>query len=263
MVDQGTSAARSADKAPGAHTAAYTPTSATLGPPASVDGPASGHSSAFPESRQQPPWQLPFSPRDPIRAATDEALATWAAESVKSPAAADAVNIPSAADSHGSSGGSNDQTTRDNQDFKAAMAGVRDGLRQLLETEERPEWRERISRLISQADTQTADADELLQAGTGQPPDRAFRLAAGHTALADDVEDAQAEAEDDKESIWDKIKRWLRKAGRKLWAMISRLVTVKEWTLTGTAGGSVLGLAQASISVTFGSTARDTAGTGG
>jgi DNA-binding transcriptional MerR regulator len=138
------------------------------------------------------------------------------------------------------------------------MDEVRSGLRRLLETEDRPERQEQIKRLIAQTGTQMDDADELLRAGSGQPPDRAFRLAAGQTALTGDVEDAQQDAEDEqeaedgKESIWDKIKRWLKRAGRKLWAMISRLVTVKEWSLTGTAGTSVLGLAQASISVTFG-----------
>lgn len=179
------------------------------------------------------------------------------------PPIGDSVRVPSGAGSGGSSGSghSNDQARRDNEDFKDAMAKISGGLRQLLEGEDRPGRRDQITSLIAQADTQVADADELLQAGPGQPPDLAFRLAAGHAALADDVEDAQAEAEEDeeaaedKESIWARIRRWLGRAGRKLWTMISRLVTVREWSLTGTVGTSVLGLAGASISVTFGTTA--------
>jgi hypothetical protein len=37
-----------------------------------------------------------------------------------------------------------------------------------------------------------------------------------------------------------------------LWSIIGHLVTVKEWTVTGQAGGGMLGFPQASVSVTFG-----------
>ena len=48
------------------------------------------------------------------------------------------------------------------------------------------------------------------------------------------------------------VKRWLRRAGKKLWARISRPARVKEWTLTGKVGFPLLGFAEASISMTFG-----------
>jgi hypothetical protein len=132
------------------------------------------------------------------------------------------------------------------------MAKIRGAMLQLLNGVHGRERRELLSSLIAQTDTQRADADEVLQAGPGQPPDGAFRLAAGHAALVDDVKNAQAEAEDKEEGIWEKIRKWLTTAGEKLWAMISRLVKVKEWSLTGTVGTGVLGFTQASISVTFG-----------
>ena len=133
------------------------------------------------------------------------------------------------------------------------MAEMRGGLRQLLESEDRPERQVQIARLIARTDGQMTDADELLQAGSGQVPDRAFRLAAGHAVLADDIEDTGVEAKDEVKGIWKKVKDWMHKAGLKLWALISRLVKVKEWSISGTVGTGVLGLAQANISVTFGS----------
>jgi hypothetical protein len=51
-------------------------------------------------------------------------------------------------------------------------------------------------------------------------------------------------------SAWDKIKAEIEKVLDRLWSMISKLVTVKEWTLTGKVGTGVLGLAEASVSVT-------------
>jgi hypothetical protein len=132
------------------------------------------------------------------------------------------------------------------------MAKIRAELQQVLAAVNRLERREQITRLIARTDGQTTDADALLLAGAGQAPDRAFQVVAGQAAFADDIEDAEATAPDGEHTIWARIRHWLGRAGRKLWAMISRLVKVKEWSLTGTVGTGVLGLAEASISVTFG-----------
>jgi hypothetical protein len=178
-----------------------------------------------------------------------------AVESIDTPSAVETTDIPSVGNSFRSSGGSghrDEQAERDNEDFKADMAEMRGGLQQLLESGDRPERQAQIARLIARADGQTADADELVQAGSGQAPDRAFRLAAGHSVLADDIGDAGVEAKDEVKGIWKNVKDWMHKAGLKLWALISRLVKVKEWSISGTVGTDVLGFAQASISVTFG-----------
>jgi hypothetical protein len=236
MVDQGTSAASAPRENRAADATRVTPTPHTLNRTASE--------------------------RQTIAAA---ALAAWAqaptgtsaAESVQVEAgisAAESANALSAADSLGSSGGgdgSDEQARRDYEDFRAAMAEIRGGLQQLLETEHRPGQREQIARLLARADVQTVDADEVLQAGPGQPPDGSFRLVTGHSTLVDDAGDAETAAQDKDKSLWQQIRDWLKKAGRKLWDMISRLLKVKEWSITGTAGTGLLGLAQASISVTF------------
>lgn len=142
---------------------------------------------------------------------------------------------------------------RDAKDYKAALGDAHADLEQLWQTENRPERREQIGRIIERIDAQTADVDEMVQAGTGQPPGGAFKAVAGQKVLVDDVENAaEAEADSGRQRFWDRIKFWLDRAGVKLWALISRLVTVKEWSLAGTVGTGVLGLGQVSISVTFG-----------
>jgi hypothetical protein len=49
--------------------------------------------------------------------------------------------------------------------------------------------------------------------------------------------------------VWKEIKA----ISRRLWSMIAHLMKVTQWTVTGQAGTGVLGLASASVSVTFGS----------
>jgi hypothetical protein len=115
-----------------------------------------------------------------------------------------------------------------------------------------PEFREVADGLIALVEAQKVRVKELVKAGPGQPPGPAFELVAEQEALVDDVEDAEADAQGAGQSFWKKIKHWLSRAGGKLWVMIQRLTTVKEWSLTGKMGTGVLGLAEASISVTFG-----------
>ena len=110
---------------------------------------------------------------------------------------------------------------------------------------------ERIGRLIARVDAQKAGIEEMLAAGPRQEPGRAFELAAGQAALVDDV-DSQAAGQGAKKDLWKKIQGWLGTAGTKLWAMISHLARVKEWTLSGKVSTGLLGFAEASISVTFG-----------
>lgn len=93
--------------------------------------------------------------------------------------------------------------------------------------------------------------DELLANGIDQGPGVAF--AAQQQATVIDTETADA-SKRWPSSAWDKIKAEVKKVLTRLWGMISKLVTVKEWTLTGKVGtpGPLLGLAEASVSVTFG-----------
>lgn len=48
------------------------------------------------------------------------------------------------------------------------------------------------------------------------------------------------------------VKSWLKRICKQLWQLISRLMTPKEWKLTGKVGTGVLGLAEVGIEITFG-----------
>jgi hypothetical protein len=147
-------------------------------------------------------------------------------------------------------GGSGTQARRDAEEAKAALREVRSDLQQ-LQAQLRGQ-QEQLERIIIRVGAQIAGVDEVLQAGPGQSPGQAFHLMAGQAALADDVEEAKESAQGKGQRLWDRIKKKLGSAGKKLWAMISGLVKVKEWSVTGTVGTGVLGIAEASISVTFG-----------
>jgi hypothetical protein len=156
---------------------------------------------------------------------------------------------------HRSSGLSGDGYRPDDHDQLAApvLAAYDRAVDALVQFgEEAPEFREVTQSFIALVEAQKARVRELAEAGGGQPPGRAFELVAEQEALVDDVEDAEAEAEGKGAGFWKKIMHWLSRAGKRLWVMISRVTTVKEWSLTGTVGSGVLGLAEASISVTFG-----------
>ena len=89
----------------------------------------------------------------------------------------------------------------------------------------------------------------LAQGGTGQDPRLAAVAAAQQAALASDVRDSRKRF---RTAAWSRIWQALKKVAPHLWALITRLTRVKEWSVTGQLGGGVLGLASAGITVTFG-----------
>lgn len=48
------------------------------------------------------------------------------------------------------------------------------------------------------------------------------------------------------------IGRWLKRVSAQLWNLLGHMLTPKEWKVSGSVGTGVLGLAEASIEVTFG-----------
>jgi hypothetical protein len=90
---------------------------------------------------------------------------------------------------------------------------------------------------------------DLIAEGVDQSPDLAFRATAQMQATSDNVKRSRKRFGKGKwDAIWDAV----RNAASWLWSLISHLVKVKEWTVTGQLGLGAIGLAQASISVTFG-----------
>ncbi len=55
-----------------------------------------------------------------------------------------------------------------------------------------------------------------------------------------------------KPSWWNILKQKIGSIASHLWSVVSQLVTVKEWKLTGTLGGGVLGLTGVAVEITFG-----------
>lgn len=93
--------------------------------------------------------------------------------------------------------------------------------------------------------------DELINNGTNQGPGVAYAAQQQATVIDTETTDASQRWPS---SAWEKIKAEVKKVLARLWSVISKLVTVKEWTLTGKVGtpGLLFGLAEASVSVTFG-----------
>jgi hypothetical protein len=52
--------------------------------------------------------------------------------------------------------------------------------------------------------------------------------------------------------VFKTIKKALSGAWKRLWSLISHLLTIKEWSVSGQAGTGLLGFASATITVTFG-----------
>jgi hypothetical protein len=212
----------------------------------------------------------PFSKSDKPSQYADLSEASSAADGTKLPAdlfATEATGVPSTPEgtdapttsqrlefggSSGGGGSNQQQAQQDGVEFATAMAMVLTGLKRIEETLDRAEQRGQVERLLRRAEVLVADAEAVLQAGEEQAPDVAFRAMTGHEALTDGVQAVQAAAPGKEPSLWGSVQEWLGEAGKKLWAMISRLVKVKEWTITGTVGTGVFGFTGASISVTFG-----------
>ena len=93
-------------------------------------------------------------------------------------------------------------------------------------------------------------ARELVKRGLDQAPDLAFSATAQMTVLRTDVRRARKRFSAN--SAWKRIWDLLKGLPQRLLSLISHLVKVKEWSVTGQVGTGMLGLAQASISVTFG-----------
>jgi hypothetical protein len=91
--------------------------------------------------------------------------------------------------------------------------------------------------------------DELLRNGTNQGPGLSYAAQQQATVIDSETADASKRWPS---SAWDKIKDEVKRVLARLWGMISKLVTVKEWTLSGKVGTGILGLAEACVSVTFG-----------
>ena len=96
---------------------------------------------------------------------------------------------------------------------------------------------------------------ELARGGQAQDPSRAFTATTGLNALTSEAETAKEDANEEspERSLLSRIWKSLKKVAPHLWSMISHLLAVKEWSVTGTVGTGILGFANGSISVTFGS----------
>jgi uncharacterized phage infection (PIP) family protein YhgE len=113
--------------------------------------------------------------------------------------------------------------------------------------EEQLDLAKQIAPEISQLKTAVT---ELPERGLSQEPDLAFSVTAQMTAVMSDLRYAKTQFSATR--MWKKIWATLKRAAPRLWSLISHLVKVKEWSVTAAVGTGVLGLANASISVTFG-----------
>jgi hypothetical protein len=111
-----------------------------------------------------------------------------------------------------------------------------------------------------QVDTQLARLAEItgsvLAAGPGQDP--GVGLAATQLASVTRQEVKSGRAQFGGRTMgggggpWDAAWAWMKRLSRRLWSMLSNLLHVTEWSVTGQVGTGPFGLASASISVTFG-----------
>jgi hypothetical protein len=134
------------------------------------------------------------------------------------------------------------------------LSDLADRLKERLESQQgiSPELAEeirRIQQIRQSVQLLMAIIRDLIAEGVDQSPDLAFRATAQMQATSDNVKRSRKRFGKGKwDAIWDAV----RNAASWLWSLISHLVKVKEWTVTGQLGLGAIGLAQASISVTFG-----------
>lgn len=112
---------------------------------------------------------------------------------------------------------------------------------------DRDEQAAEVKKITPDVDQRIFDVEELAKR-----PDQALDLAVPATSQWSTVDSELGYASNRWHGRWTEIWETLKGVGPRLWDMISRLVKVKEWTVTGQVGIPMLGLAQASISVTFG-----------
>ncbi len=136
----------------------------------------------------------------------------------------------------------------------AALGTITDLLRGLREDMARQvalqeQQRLVVEQLLAAVEQLRRLVDELLRNGTNQGPGLGYAASQQATVIDTEIADASKRWPS---SPWDKIKDEVKKVLVRLWGMISKLLTVKEWTLTGKVGTGILGLAEASVSVAFG-----------
>jgi hypothetical protein len=135
----------------------------------------------------------------------------------------------------------------------SAITELLQGLREEIASQVFVQEQQRLAveQLLAAVQQERLLIDELLRNGTNQGPGLAYAASTQATVIDTEVAD---EAERNPSSLWEKIKAEVRRVLARLWSMISKLLTVKEWALSGKVGtpGPLLGLAEASVSVTFG-----------
>lgn len=91
--------------------------------------------------------------------------------------------------------------------------------------------------------------DEMLEAGRGQGPTLGCEAVSTAQAVTGE---AKRERKRSPGHAWDRIWHILKTVLRRIWSMISHLLAVKEWKVSGRAGNGLFGLAQVGIEITFG-----------
>jgi hypothetical protein len=89
----------------------------------------------------------------------------------------------------------------------------------------------------------------LMRQGVDQDPGTGAAAMQTTEMLTDEI---QAAEQVNPRSLWNRMLDTIKSLSKHLWSMISHLLKVKEWTLSGEAGVSLLGLAKVGITVTFG-----------
>jgi len=92
-----------------------------------------------------------------------------------------------------------------------------------------------------------SSVQEIVEKGRDQDPGAASAVATQATVMQSEFTTASKWG-----AAWQKVREAFERALPSLWNLISRLVRVKEWTVTGQLKSDPFGLAQASISITFG-----------
>lgn len=105
----------------------------------------------------------------------------------------------------------------------------------------------RTEDLMEQVGQVREDIHDLKVSGSAQA---ATVATTSVEAAAADAEAAQADFP--QSSVWKRVCDMFRSLSRRLWNLVSRLVSVTQWSVTGSVGNKVLGLADVSVTVIFG-----------